>query len=211
MSTKIANHVGVVRNPKRASYDSQSLFAVVDEGYVAHVAVTSASGRPRCIPMAYVRIDDQLYIHGARKSALMQGVVNSEVCIAITHLDGLVLARSAFHHSMNYRSAVIFGRGRRVDDSVERTRVFAAFVERMAKGRSRQVRMTSEKEDRATAVVAIELSSAAVKIRTGDPIDDPTDLAQPCWAGVIPLAQNRDEALPAANYQGTSLAPTAKR
>lgn len=192
----------VVRNPGRAHYDAHTLEAVLDAGYVAHVAF-AVDGQPFCIPMAYVRVSEKLYLHGATSSRLVKTLAGgAAACVTVTHVDGLVLARSAFHHSMNYRSAVCFGRVRTVDALAEKAAALDAFVDRMASGRAAEVRRPNERELRATTVLALALGEASVKIRTGDPIDEPDDLAWPCWAGVIPMTSVCSAPQPSADLHG---------
>ena len=159
--------------------------------------------------MVYGRIDDTVYVHGSaanhalRSSAPSGAAGDVEVCFEVTLFDGLVLARSAFHHSMNYRSVMIFGTARRVDDLAEKARALAAVVEHVVPGRSADVRSPTEPELKATLVLALELREASAKVRTGGPSDEPEDLALPVWAGVIPLtvepgAPVADEHTPAA-------------
>ena len=202
--------------PKRARYDRDSLYAVLDDGYVAHVALDTdpdaSAGSPTCIPMVYVRHGDVLYLHGSTKSRLMMRLAaGAPVCIAVTHVDGLVLARSAFHHSMNYRSALVYGSGRLIDDEATRSDVFAAFVDRLVPGRSGSVRMPNEQEGKATALIGIDLDEASVKIRTGDPIDDDEDLARDldggAWIGVIGFERTLVSPQPAADYRGDTSPP----
>lgn len=180
----------VKRLAARADYDPTTVRAVVDEALVAHVAVTTPQG-PIALPMAYGRIGDTLYLHGAAANALLKAASGRELAATITLLDGLVLARSAFHHSMNYRSIVVRGPGRSVDDPDEKQAALAAIVDHATPGRSASVRPPSPVELRATHVLALELTESSAKIRTGPPVDDEEDLDLPVWAGVVPLALTR--------------------
>jgi nitroimidazol reductase NimA-like FMN-containing flavoprotein (pyridoxamine 5'-phosphate oxidase superfamily) len=201
----------VRRVPRRARYDHDSLHRVLDAGYVAHVAF-AIENQPYCIPMAYVRLADHVYLHGATSSRLVEALAAGlPACLTTTLLDGLVLARSAFHHSMNYRSAVCLGRLRLLDDPDEKARALDALVERMVAGRAAEVRAPSAQELKATAVLALALEEASVKIRTGDPIDDEADLERPCWAGVLPLAAGFAAPAPSADLRPGLAPPSPAR
>jgi uncharacterized protein len=190
MSTTDANppseRTRVRRVAQRGHYDRDTLYAIVDAAYVCHVAFADEHG-VHCIPTACWREGDHLYIHGSNGSRMLKVATHgAQACVTITHLDGLVLARSAFHHSMNYRSAVIYG----VFDIVEGAAKAAAldtFVEKIAPGRSREVRPGDANELAATTVLRIAMDEAAAKIRTGGPKDDEADMAREVWAGVLPL------------------------
>jgi nitroimidazol reductase NimA-like FMN-containing flavoprotein (pyridoxamine 5'-phosphate oxidase superfamily) len=188
----------VRRLPDRGDYRAETIRAILDEGLVAHVGF-AVDGQPWVIPMTYARLGDALYLHGSVANHLLRALAGGvEVCVTVTLLDGLVLARSAFHHSMNYRSVVVFGVAQRVDAEAEKQRAFAALVEKMAPGRSRAgVRLPSAAESRKTLVVQLAIDEASAKIRTGPPIDDPEDLELPVWAGVIPLRLTPGDPLPA--------------
>ncbi len=176
----------VRRKADRGRYDWDTLAAILDEGFVCHVGVV-LDGAPVVIPMAYCRIDHDLYLHGANANATLRGLAAGAVCVTVTLVDGLVLSRSAFHHSINYRSAVCFGRAERVDDPDEKGRALTAIVEHLVPGRSTDTRPPSPEELRATLVVRLGLSETSAKVRTGPPIEDPADLALDHWAGVLPL------------------------
>ena len=195
------------RHPERARLDRAALDAVLDQGLVVHVGFAGEGGQPFVIPTTYVRLDRTLYLHGAVASRMLRaGDDGIELCATVTLLDGLVLARSAFSHSMNYRSAVIVGRARLVGDPAEKTRVLAALVDRLIPGRMATARPPSPQELKQTAVLALPLEEASVKVRTGPPLDDQSDLEWPAWAGVIPLAMVAGPPQPAA---GTVGAPPA--
>jgi uncharacterized protein len=184
------------RLPKRGSYDRAAVYSILDEGFVCHVGFV-AQGQPFVIPTAYGRSGDELYIHGARASRMLKALRDgAEVCVTITLLDGLVLARSAFHHSMNYRSVVIFARARLVTSSEEKTRALEAFTEHVMPGRWADIRWPSAQELDATLVLAIPLTEAAAKVRTGPPVDDEEDYALPVWAGVLPLVTQTLDPVP---------------
>lgn len=177
----------VQRLRARADYRPETVEAILDEGFVAHVGLV-ADGQPYVLPMAYARLGRRLYLHGSRASRLLRTLAGgAPVCVTVTILDGLVLARSAFHHSMNYRSVVVLGRAEAVTDAGERAQALSALVDHAVPGRSRTVRGPSGAELRATLVVRIPLEEASAKIRVGPPVDDEADLALPVWAGELPL------------------------
>ena len=186
----------VHRRPERASYDYTVVYQIVDEALYCHVGFVH-HGQSYVIPTLHARIDNQLYIHGAAASRMLSVLEGrSPVCVTLTLLDGLVLARSAFHHSMNYRSAIIFGRALEVTDPVEKMRSLKAIVEHIIAGRWRDVRSPNEKELKATKVLRISIDEASAKIRTGPPIDDEQDYELSCWAGEIPLKLTSDSLRP---------------
>lgn len=175
------------RMPARGTYDRAELHAILDAGLVCHVGVV-ADDAPVVIPMAYARVGDDLILHGARASRLLRAVAEgAPVCITVTLLDGLVLARSAFHHSVNYRSVMVHGRGRAVEAPDEKAALLAAFVARIAPGRPDPARPANAKELGATLVVRVPILEAVAKRRSGPPLDDAEDLDLPVWAGVVPL------------------------
>lgn len=174
------------RRAERGRYDRPVVHGILDEALVAHLAVTTELG-PRIIPTTYARIGDVLYVHGSRANRTFREASGTSVCLAVTLLDGLVLARSAFHHSMNYRSVVVYGVAAVVTDPVEKRAAVDAMVERAAPGRSAVARRPTESELRSTLVLAIPLVEVSAKVRTGGPLDDEADLDWPVWAGVIPL------------------------
>ncbi|MGV9776301.1 pyridoxamine 5'-phosphate oxidase family protein [Streptosporangium sp. NPDC003464] len=172
------------RSKDRARTDRGDLYAVLDAGLVCHLGVV-VGGSPMVVPTGYGRIDDTLYLHGSTGSSSLRGA--GEVCVTVTHLDGIVLARSVFHHSVNYRSAMIYGRPRLVEDDEERLAGLRAITEQLAPGQWDVARPPSRKELAATAVLALSLAEASVKVRQGPPVDDEEDYALPVWAGVLPL------------------------
>lgn len=178
------------RIPDRAHYDVETLHRIIDAAWFCHVAFTGEGG-VHCIPMACWRDGGWLYLHGSNGSRILRAIdEGDEVCAAITHLDGLVLARSAFHHSMNYRSAVIYGRWERVPED-EKPAALTSFMRHIAPGREGDARPPDRNELAATLVVRLPIAEAAAKIRAGGPKDDDADLALPVWAGVLPLRQQR--------------------
>jgi uncharacterized protein len=175
------------RLPKRGSFERETVYGILDEGFVCHVGFV-VDGQPFVIPTAYGRKGDVLYIHGARASRTQKALAaGADVCVTVTLVDGLVLARSAFHHSINYRSVVVFGRARVVESDEEKTLALQAFTEHVMPGRWDEVRWPTAQELAATLVLALPLSEASAKIRTGPPIDDEEDYELPVWAGVLPL------------------------
>lgn len=177
----------VKRLPKRGCYDSATVYQILDTGFVCHVGF-SVDGQPYVIPTNYGRSGDTLYFHGSAASRMLKTLSEGvPVCVTVTHVDGLVLARSAFHHSVNYRSVVILGSARLVDDPAEKTAALRLFTEHVLKGRWDDVRQPTEQELKATTVVALPLEEVSAKIRTGGPVDDEPDYALPVWAGVLPL------------------------
>lgn len=187
----------VRRVPENARYDAQTLHAVIDSALVCHVAFADAGG-VHCIPTACWRLGGHLYVHGSNGSRMLKSLQAApQACVTITHVDGLVLARSAFNHTMNYRSAVIYGSFRAVTGP-EKAEVLAAFLEHLLPGRQAQVRPGNVQELAATTVLRIALDEAAAKVRAGPPQDDPADMDWPVWAGELPLAAQPGEPLPDA-------------
>jgi len=177
----------VRRLPKRGVYDREVVYRILDEGLVCHVGFV-ADGKPVVIPIGYGRKGDTLYLHGSPASRMLHALgKGADVCLTVTIVDGLVLARSAFHHSMNYRSVVIFGKATLLEDPAAKREALHAFTEHVAAGRWQEVRQPSEKELKSTAVLAIPLKEVSAKVRTGPPLDDEEDYALPVWAGVLPL------------------------
>jgi nitroimidazol reductase NimA-like FMN-containing flavoprotein (pyridoxamine 5'-phosphate oxidase superfamily) len=178
----------VKRLPKRGEYDRQTINAILDEALICHVGFV-VDGSPVVIPTIHTRIGETLYFHGSGASRMLRSLRDGvDACVTVTILDGLVMARSAFHHSMNYRSVVVLGKGREVVERDEKLRVLDALVEHVCAGRSRDARPPNEAELRQTLVIAIPLAEASAKIRTGPAADDDEDYELPIWAGVIPLA-----------------------
>lgn len=175
------------RLPKRAVYDRDLVYGILDEGFICHVGF-AVDGRPFVIPTGYARVEDQLYIHGSQVSRMLRTLAQGvEVCVTVTLVDGLVLARSAFHHSMNYRSVVIFGRASIVEQSEAKLAALLAFSEHVIRGRWDEVRAPSEQELKATTVLSLPLIEVSAKVRSGPPLDDEEDYSLNVWAGVIPL------------------------
>jgi nitroimidazol reductase NimA-like FMN-containing flavoprotein (pyridoxamine 5'-phosphate oxidase superfamily) len=186
----------VRRRAQRGRYDREIVHAVLDEALVCHVGFESEHG-PIVLPTMHARIDDTLYLHGAAGNAMLRTLAaGAPVCVTVTLLDGLVLARSAFHHSMNYRSVVVFGTATAVDDRGAKLAALEALIERIHPGRWAEARRPTDAELRQTLVVALPLDEASAKVRTGPPIDDPEDYALDVWAGEIPLETRRLEGVP---------------
>jgi len=178
----------VRRLAKRADYDRETVLAIVDAAPICHVGFVF-EGRPFVIPTIHGRVGEVIYFHGAPASRMLKQIqAGAELCVTVTHLDGLVLARSAFHHSMNYRSAMLFGTGRLVEEAAEVWDALRAITEHVMPGRWDDARQPSPAELAATKVVALQIEHASAKVRTGPPGDDEEDYALPVWAGVLPLA-----------------------
>jgi uncharacterized protein len=184
------------RRANRGSHDRAVIDAILDEALVCHIGFAAPS--PVVLPTTHVRLGDQLYVHGAVANHMLASVAKGlEACVTVTLLDGLVLAKSAFHHSVNYRSVVVFGRGLAVTDVAEKRRALDALIDKLHTGRSQACRAPTDAELGATLVIAFSISEASAKIRVGPPIDDEEDMALPYQAGVIPLVTTRGELVPA--------------
>jgi hypothetical protein len=178
----------VRRKAERGAYDAIVVNSILDEGLICHVSVIDGE-TPLMLPTIYARVDDQIYLHGATANHLLRLLADgASACLAVTLIDELVLARSAFHHSMNYRSVVLFGQGELVADAAEKRMAVDAIVEHVLTGRSAHARPPTPNELRATIVVRIPIVEASAKIRTGPPLDDDDDIALPIWAGVLPIS-----------------------
>jgi nitroimidazol reductase NimA-like FMN-containing flavoprotein (pyridoxamine 5'-phosphate oxidase superfamily) len=177
----------VRRAPARADYDRATIDAILDEGLVAHLGF-AVDGQPYVIPTLHARIGDEVFVHGSAASRMVTLLgAGLPVCLTVTLIDGLVLARSAFHHSMNYRSVVVLGTARFVEGPEERERALEAFTEKLLPGRWDEVRPPTRQELKGTRVLALPLDEASAKVRTGGPVDDAEDYASDAWAGIIPL------------------------
>ena len=191
----------VVRMPERGHYDRESVYGIIDEALLCHVGF-APEGQPFVIPTLHARLGDRLLLHGATTSRLLKHVqAGHPVCVTMTILDGLVLARSSFHHSVNYRSVVLFGQGALITDPDEKMAALAAFTDRMMPGRWDDAREPNRKEFKATAVVALPIDSASAKVRVGPPKDDAEDMDLPVWAGVVPIRQVVGELQPAPDLR----------
>lgn len=185
--TKPSDRSKIVRSPNRAHYDAESLNKVLDDGFLCHVAYDYMDS-PVIIPTAYAREDDVIYIHGATKNRMMNSLLDTgKATVSVTHMDGMVLARSAFHHSFNYRSAVIFGKPFKVEFQDEKNRILQMITENIIPGRWEEVRRPTPKELDITLVIGIRIQEASVKMRAGSPVDDDADYGLPIWAGEFPV------------------------
>ena len=179
----------IQRVPKRADYDRETVHRLFDQAWFCHVGFTGEFG-PTNIPMFHTRIEDQIIFHGANTSRLMKLLASgTPVCLSVAMVDGLVLARSLFHHSLNYRSAVAFGTGQVISDPAMRTAAFKAIADKVMPGRWDDARQPNELESRATSICAVRIESASAKIRIGGPVDDAEDHELDVWAGVIPIQE----------------------
>jgi nitroimidazol reductase NimA-like FMN-containing flavoprotein (pyridoxamine 5'-phosphate oxidase superfamily) len=187
MPTAPSARTRVRRVPARADYDRATIDAILDEALVAHLGF-AVDGQPFVIPALHARIGDEVYVHGSAASRAIRTLANGlPACLTVTLVDGLVLARSAFHHSMNYRSVVVLGQARVIADADERMAALEAFTERLVPGRWDEVRPPSRQELKGTAVLALPLDEASAKVRSGPPADEPEDHELGVWAGVVPL------------------------
>jgi nitroimidazol reductase NimA-like FMN-containing flavoprotein (pyridoxamine 5'-phosphate oxidase superfamily) len=188
MATAPSERSRVRRAPKRADYDRETIDAILDEALVAHLGFV-ADGQPYVIPTLHARVGDEVYVHGSAASRMVTLLgAGVPACLTVTLVDGLVLARSAFHHSMNYRSVVVLGSARFVEGPEERERALQAFTEQLIPGRWDEVRPPTRQELKGTRVLALPLTEASAKLRAGGPVDDDEDYDLDVWAGVVPLA-----------------------
>jgi uncharacterized protein len=190
------------RYRERARYDHATVHGILDEALICHVGYLNA-GRPVVLPTTHARLGEILYLHGSTGSGPMLAAAGSPdglpVCVTVTLVDGLVLARAAMHHSLEFRSVVAIGNARLVQDRGEKLRAFAALLDHVASGRAADSRPANARELAATAVLALDLVEVSAKVRTGGPVDDPEDTALPYWAGVVPLTLNAGSPVPAAD------------
>jgi nitroimidazol reductase NimA-like FMN-containing flavoprotein (pyridoxamine 5'-phosphate oxidase superfamily) len=176
------------RKPQRGSHDTAVLHEIVDAGLICHLGLTDHDGHPLVVPTIHARVDDTVYVHGSAASRTLRRLATGlDVCCTITHLDGIVVARSGFNSSMNYRSVMLFGPARLVDDTDEATMALDAIVDHILPGRSGELRRPTSKEVAGTTVIAIPIDVASAKVRTGGPLDDADDLESQAWAGVVPI------------------------
>ena len=199
----------VTRMPSRASYDRPAVEAILDEAIVSHVGTTAPAGHPVVIPTLHARIGEWLYIHGSAASPTLRRAEQAEICLTATILDGLVLARSAVHHSVNYRSVVVFGQAEQISSADDKRRALEAFTEKLVPGRWGDARLPTTQELKGTAVLRLRLDEASAKVRNGGPLDDEDDYSLPVWAGTIGLrltttgeAQPDDRLLPGVKCPG---------
>jgi nitroimidazol reductase NimA-like FMN-containing flavoprotein (pyridoxamine 5'-phosphate oxidase superfamily) len=186
----------ISRVPDRADYDLETVGAILDAAPVCHVGLVGDGGFPVVIPMLHARAGDRLYLHGSSAGRLIRGSGESEICVTATIVDGLVLARSAFHHSVNYRSAVVFGRPERIEDEAGKLTALEAFTEKIIPGRWADARPPTSQELKGTGVLRMTIDEASAKVRTGGAVDEPEDYGLPIWAGTVPLRTVAGEAEP---------------
>ena len=198
------------RAKERAAYDRELVHSILDEAYVCHLGFVR-DGAPVVLPTLFARVDDHLYVHGSTGSRPLRMAAEPDpglaVCLTVTHVDGLVLARSAFHHSLNYRSVVVHGTAHQVTDPTEKRTALDALVDHVVPGRSRDSRRANAKELAATAVLRLNLTEVSAKLRTGGPNDDPEDAALPYWTGVVPLTTHRGTPIPAPDLDASIAVP----
>ncbi len=186
----------VKRLPKRGKYDSETVYKILDEAFVCHVGFV-VDGQPFVIPTNFGRVGDTVYLHGSAASRMLRTLSGGiPVCVTVTLVDGLVLARSAFHHSVNYRSVVILGTAKLVEDPTQKMEALRLFTEHVMKGRWDEIRWPNEQELKGTTVLALPLEEVSAKVRVGGPVDDEEDYSLPVWAGVLPLAQTKGAPVP---------------
>jgi nitroimidazol reductase NimA-like FMN-containing flavoprotein (pyridoxamine 5'-phosphate oxidase superfamily) len=177
----------VIREPHRGAYDRETIYKILDEGFVCHVGFAT-DGQPFVIPTLYARVGDAIYFHGSAASRMLRGAASGvAVCVTVTLTDGFVLARSVFNHSMNYRSVVALGKATLLDASTEKLEALRAFTEKILPGRWEVARQPNEKELKATSILKLPLTEVSAKIRSGPVVDDEEDYALPVWAGIVPL------------------------
>lgn len=200
----------VNRLPERGAYDAETIYQILDEALICHLSFTTDDG-PVVIPTIHARVGGTLYLHGSHVSRMMRSAGGQDVCIAATIVDGIVAARSAFHHSLNYRSVIVFGVPRDVTDSDERTAAFEAITEHVLPGRWDEARRPNKKENKGTKLLAIDINEASAKMRSGPPGDDDEDMALDIWAGVIPLRVRSDAPIPAPDLKdGVDVPPSVE-
>lgn len=202
-----SDRVRLRRAAERAEYDRAAMFAVLDAGLIAHVGVVTPEG-PIVLPMAYARTDDWLYVHGAAANAALRAAVGTDVCVTVTILDGLVVGRSAFHNSMNYRGVIVRGVARKVDDPAEH-RLALQLVSDHIVPTWDSAREATDIEVRKTLVIAVPLAELSGKIRTGDPVDEPEDVVGPHWAGSVPITATFGEPVDSADLPSGNAVPAA--
>jgi nitroimidazol reductase NimA-like FMN-containing flavoprotein (pyridoxamine 5'-phosphate oxidase superfamily) len=204
---KLTERTQLRRLPKRGSHDPATVHGILDAGFLAHVGF-NVDGQPFVIPTLYGRQGDKLYMHGSAASRMLRQLEGGiSACVTVTLVDGLVLARSAFHHSMNYRSVVAFGTAKKIDDPEHKQEALRVISEHLIAGRWDDVRGPHEKELKATAVLEFNIEEASAKVRTGPPLDEEEDYNLPVWAGVVPLQLEAQEAIPDSRLRAGIRAP----
>lgn len=197
MSTlDVTERTRVRRGPKKASYDQDTIYSILDEAFVCHIGATMHN-TAAVQPNFHWRIGDRLYVHGSSKNGLFQSIIRGETtCITVTLLDGLVFAKSAFHHSANFRSVMLYGEGTVVEDPEEKLYALDQMLEKFSPGRAAEARTPNDTEMKATVVISFPIDEASAKIRTGPPVDDEEDLDYPTWSGVKPVSTVIGELIP---------------
>jgi uncharacterized protein len=184
------------RLPDRGRHDRDTIDGILDEAYICHLGLVDPDGRPFVIPTIHARSGDVVYLHGSPASRALRTGTRVDCCVTVTLLDGLVLARSAFHHSMNYRSVVLYGRAEKVEDDEEKVAALEAIVEHVVRDRTAHARGPNDKEIKGTLVLRLAIDEGSAKVRTGGPLDDDEDMDVPVWAGVVPLRVVAGEPIP---------------
>ncbi|MDE0231527.1 MAG: pyridoxamine 5'-phosphate oxidase family protein [bacterium] len=202
-----SDRVRVRRFAARARYERSEVLAILDGGLIAHVGVSTRDG-PVVLPMAYGRDDEHLYLHGAVGNHLLRTGDGQEICVTVTHLDGLVMARTPFHNSMNYRSVVVRGSARRIVDGDRKLRALRIITDHVVPNWD-NTRLPSASDLRSTLVLELSLAEASAKVRVGDPVDEPEDLAGPWWAGVVPISTRFGPAVPSSDLTGNPEPPAS--
>jgi nitroimidazol reductase NimA-like FMN-containing flavoprotein (pyridoxamine 5'-phosphate oxidase superfamily) len=194
-SFAVSDRTRVVREANRAVYDREAIYKILDEGFVCHVGFV-ADGQPFVIPTMFARVDDAIYFHGSAASRMLRGAAAGlPVCVTVTLTDGLVLARSVFNHSMNYRSVVTLGTATPISEPAEKLAALRAFTEKLVPGRWEDARQPNEQELKATSILKLPLNEVSAKVRTGGVEDDAPDYTLSVWAGIIPLRLAADSAI----------------
>jgi nitroimidazol reductase NimA-like FMN-containing flavoprotein (pyridoxamine 5'-phosphate oxidase superfamily) len=207
-ATPISDRVRLRRKRERGTYERASIDAILDEALIAHVGIADELGQPFVIPMLHARQGDTVYLHGSPASRTLRALRGgSRLCLTVSLLDGLVLARSVMHHSANYRSAMLLGEARSVEGVEEKLAALQAIVEHIVPGRWAEARPPSENELKATSILALEIDEASAKVRTGPPLDDEEDYELPVWAGVIPIVSDFGEPEPDPRLNAGIVAP----
>jgi uncharacterized protein len=189
----VTERTRVIREPQRGVYDRDAIYKILDEGFICHVGF-AIDGQPFVIPTMYARVGDAIYFHGSAASRMLRNVsAGVSVCVTVTLVDGLVLARSVFNHSMNYRSVVALGKATLVDAGAEKLEALHGFTEKILPGRWDEARQPNEKELKATSILRLELTEVSAKVRMGPPEDDAEDYALGIWAGVLPMGLKSGE------------------
>jgi uncharacterized protein len=204
---EVTNRTKIKRMPKRAVYDFDMIAKILDDSFICHIGF-SVNGQIFVIPTCYGRANDRIYFHGAKGSRMLENIkAGSEICITVTILDGIVLARSAFHHSVNYRSVVIFGKAEELLNKSEKTEALRIITEQILPGRWNDVRKPNDKELNVTTVFSLKINEASAKVREGGPIDDEEDMDLNVWAGVLPLKINANEPINSSDLKGKIKTP----